>query len=336
MDLQSFQRLLSIFPANAITDSSNGTGLGPGMTMPVDTNADLTNSYEPRHQISDQLTDTLGNMPERPVPGRLRNIGAAIAGMGAGANAQGIVGGQPIGFKFDPRMANIASDQVKFGDYDNKLNDWQNKVKALGIGATEEDRANAGEVTRLRNEATNDINQQKVDVARQRADAYQQNADTKITEEANKHETAMAKLKAKIVESDEKLMLAKKNYELKKNSTEAMQAYHNAELASIAARREAQTEDDKFKLEDQKRRTDSIVERNKILNESTSMKSGATEKETSTSIYDSTGKITDRKVIRTGPTQDKVTMIGKDGKSYLIPKNKIEQAKKDGFTEVQQ
>ncbi len=297
MDIQSFLRLQGLFGSGANLaqpglDTYSSPEMNTSNPMPIQAdNADLMNQYQPRHSISDQLTSTLGDMPERPVPGRLRNIGAALAGFGVGSNAQAVVGGQPIGFKFNPQAADYASDKVKYGDFDNQLADWQNKVKSLGIGATEEDRANAGEITRLKNNATNEINQQKVDVANKRADAYQQNADTKIKEEADKHEYSMQKLRDNVESADKKLVLAKQNFDLKKNSTEAMQAYHNAELASIAARREAQTEDDKFKLEDTKRRTDSILERNKILNEAIQGK------ETDTSVtYDKAGNVVGKKV----------------------------------------
>jgi hypothetical protein len=318
MDIQSFQRLMSLFPpmAQPGLDTYSNSGLtNPEPVENVD-NADLMNQYQPKHAISDQLVSKLGSMPERPVPGRLRSIGAALAGFGAGSSAQGIVGGQPIGYKYDPRMADIASDKVKYGDFDNQLNDWQNQVKALGIGATEEDRANAGEVTRLKNNATNEINQQKVDVARQRADSYQQSIEVKEKAETDKHEFAMKKLADNVAQADKKLMLAKQNYELKKTSTEAMQAYHNAELASIAARREAQTEDDKFKREQLQRKNDSIIERNRILNEATSMKSGATEKQTSTSIFDANGKLTDRKVTTTGAKKSNVITDPETGHLY--------------------
>jgi YD repeat-containing protein len=284
------------------SDSASSMNFAPP-TSPVDNTPDpstasnLLNAYQPRHAISDQLTSTLAAMPQRPIPGKLKELGASIAGAGAGASPVGIVGGQPIGFKFNPIAADQASDKVKYGDFDNKLNDWQNQVKALGIGATEEDRANAGEVTRLKNEATNEVNLKKAAIAQQRADAYTTNAETKIKEEADKHEYSMKKLNDAVAQADAKLALAKQNFELKKNSTEAMAEYHKAELASIAARREAQTENDKFKLEDQKRRTDSIIGRNKILNEATQNKTGPTT-ETTEVTYNKEGQATGKTVTK--------------------------------------
>lgn len=316
--------MMQIFPAQGITDPSQGTGMGPGMNVmqaPNDVSPDIPDldSYQPRTAISDKLTSTLGNMPVRPDPSNLRRIGAAIAGFGAGGGAQAVVGGQPIGYKYDPKAADLASDKVKYGDFDNQLNDWQNQIKALGIGANEEDRANAGEVRRLAGNAKNEIDQGKLEIANKRADAYQQNADTKIKEETDKHEFSMQKLRDAVATADKKLALAKQNYELKKNSTEAMQTYHNAELASIAARREAQTEDDKFKLEDQKRRTDAQVELNRIKGEA--LTSGKT---TDTTLqYDKAGNVTGKRVT-SGPAQGKTRMQVSDGSLVDIPNDKVD------------
>ena len=166
MDLQAFQRMMQIFPG--VNDPSNGTGMGPGMQSiggdmmpPANVQNDSLDTYQPRTAISDQLTSHLANMPIRPEASNLRKIGASIAGFGAGGGAQAVVGGQPIGYSYNPDKAKKASDEVEFGNFDNQLNDWQNQIKALGIGANEEDRANAGEVKRLAGNAKNDIDQQK-------------------------------------------------------------------------------------------------------------------------------------------------------------------------------
>src|SRR5258706_9649680 len=124
MDLQAFQRMMQIFPG--VNDPSGNTGVGPGMVSSP--NNDSLDTYQPRTDISSKLTSALGDMPIRPEPGMLRRIGAGIAGFGAGGSAQGIVGGQPIGYKYDPKAADFASNKVEYGDFDTQLNDWQNKI----------------------------------------------------------------------------------------------------------------------------------------------------------------------------------------------------------------
>jgi hypothetical protein len=139
----------------------------------------------------------------------------------------------------------------------------------------------------------------------------------------------MKKLSDNVTSADAKLALAKQNYDLKKNSTEAMQAYHDAELASIAARREAQTEDDKFKLEDQKRKTDSVIERNRILN----LASPGTGKQTDTTVtLDKNGNPIAKRVISKPLGQQSLT--DPDGISHDISNwspNDINQAKLRGW-----
>jgi hypothetical protein len=310
MDLQAFQRMMQIFPG--VNDPSGGTGIGPGMNQPPDINemspVDL-NNYQPRTAISDQLTQRLSEMPIRPQPGMLRRIGAGIAGFGAGSSAQGIVGGQPIGYKFDPKAADLASDKVKYGDFDNQLNDWQNQVKALGVGANEEDRANAGEVKRLANNAKNDIDQQKVEVARQRADSYQQNADTKIKEETDKHEYSMQKLADAITNNDKKLALAQKEMESKNRSRESMAAYHDAEIQGMRLRDQYRAADAEGKLKLNQLRTDSTIEYNRIRSEA--LQSG---KQTDTNLtYDAAGNVIGKRVTSGTPGK---TITDPSGKVY--------------------
>src|SRR6185295_13859300 len=118
MDIQSFLRLKNLFPQPMAqpgldTYSNSADTMMPPLsgldnTPAPDTNSNLLEAFQPRHTISDQYTSALSSMPQRPQPGALRNVAAAIAGMGAGASAQGISGGQPIGFKYDPRMDDIA------------------------------------------------------------------------------------------------------------------------------------------------------------------------------------------------------------------------------------
>src|SRR5258706_9411643 len=98
-----------------------------------------------------------------------------------------------------------------------------------------------------------------------------------------------------------------------------MQAYHDAELASIAARREAQTEDDKFKLEDQKRKTDSTIEYNRIRSEA--LQSG---KQTDTTItMDANGNPIAKRVI-SRPVQGKTRMQTSDGNLVDVPNDKVD------------
>lgn len=285
----------------------------PDNTQPDDSNTNLLSQFQPKTTNSDRLTEALGNMPERPTPSRLRQIGASIAGLGAGSSAMGISSGQPIGFKFNPASADLARDKVNYGDFDNQLNDYQNKIKTLALGANEEDKANAGEVKRIAGEEQRNINQQKADI-------LQQIADTLAEKNKNIYETKKAENLRKVGEADAKLALAKQALDLKKDSIEALQDYHKAELASIDARRKAQTEDDAFKLDETKRMHDAQIARLKVLNDNT----GAGKEADTSYTYDKQGNITGRKTV-TKPASGMVRMLAKDGKTEVdVPSNKVD------------
>jgi hypothetical protein len=172
-------------------------------------------------------------MPQRPVPGKLRQLGASLAGLGAGSSAMGISDGQPIGFKFNPTQADLATDKVNYPDYDNKLNDWITQTKALGLGANEEDKANLNEAKRLAGNADRDIKQQKLDLD-------QQKIDIAWTKEKDIFETRKREDADKVAMADAKLAVAKRKVEIEGENVANMKLYHQAEIESRNARTEAQ------------------------------------------------------------------------------------------------
>ncbi len=312
MDLQSYLRLVNNFPLP--DDPSQGTGIGPGMQPQPDIQAPMNNGYNPRTAISSQLTDALGNMPQRPDVGMMKNIAAKIAGLGAGANAQGISGGQPIGFKYNPREAELASDEVKYGKYNNEMSDFQNRVKALGIGANEEDRYNTNERIRTNNAQTQEVNRQKADILQQRADAFDQQVAIADRKENDIHETKMADLDRKIKEADAKLELAKVKLGQGQQSIDNLKAFHDAQINSLNARHNADLAQKNHQLDEAKRMNDSRIERNKILNSKTA---GTNESETEQVIRDEKGNITGSKVTKKGPlTKTNIITDPKTNKQY--------------------
>ncbi len=308
------------------------TQYGGGQVPPDESIDDTTapsenalNGYVPRTAISTQLTNTLGNMPMRPQPSGLRNVAASIASLGAGAGAQGIAGGQPIGFSYNPDRAEKAYNDVNYGDYDNKMNDFQNQVKSLALGANEEDRANAGEVKRLYGEAKNDVDQQKVAVAQQRADSYQYAQEVKEKAETDKHESYMEKLKNDVAKADKAFAVANENLRIKGKTADNLNAYHMAQLAQVNARHATVVADLEFKHEQSKRRNDAYIERQRILNAGSpgSPKTTTTEME-----YNAAGQGT-KKTVKSGPTQNLVPVYDKDGNPGFVPADKVDEFIRD-------
>lgn len=242
-------------------DPSIGTGRGPGanqfMNQSIDNNDeqndDTTAPLPYKSTLSDRLADTLSNMPQRPQPSKFQSIAAAIAGFGAGGSPAGIVGGQPIGYRFNPQANAVAADQVKYGDYDNQVADWTNKVKALATGATEEDKANANtrltnygiENQRLKGTQQN-INQQRADIAQQRAD--------------DARDKAIEETKRKADDAQKKLEFAEKEATRKQGDFETLSKLNQAKLDAMNSQHDLDRAQRDKALDEQKRKNDAVIE----------------------------------------------------------------------------
>jgi hypothetical protein len=256
-------------------------------SVPPDTGMD---SYIPRHSISDKYTAGLENPPVDQSLSKWRRLAGIVSG-GLMAGTSGDIAG---GVKLGEHVQDYPNEKAR--------NEYYDRMKLLGIGATEEDKANAGEVSRLYKEAQTNIGQQKADIAQQRADSYQQAQDTKELAETQKHETAMTKLKNAVEMADAKLAFANKKLSLDQNNKDAILEFKRAELDSKNARHDVEKADLEFKQGQLERRTTSIEERNKILNE-TNRNAPRT---TTQDLYDPTGKSLGKKVTKTGPTQPSI------------------------------
>lgn len=147
--------------------------------------------FNPKHQQIDKLTANVNAQPSRSdfKPSRMRIIGSALAGLGAGGPA-GIVNGQPVGYKSNiPEGLNIQSALMN-QPFNQATNDWKNKNEPLGdlaklenqsntqdrlIGGqllSEESRKRTNERIAAKDRTSAELTQQKIDISRERADAY--------------------------------------------------------------------------------------------------------------------------------------------------------------------
>lgn len=106
----------------------------PSPNRPYDSinEEEIANSkrFEPNTQAFDLLSQELSRMPQRNEnPSIWRTIGGELIGMGAGLKPLGIVGGQPIGASFDPKMARESADQFIQKPYYDTMADIDKKVK---------------------------------------------------------------------------------------------------------------------------------------------------------------------------------------------------------------
>jgi len=122
-----------------------------------------------------QLQQLLQSMPQRPQPTGLQRVLASISGLAA-SRPQGISGGQPIGFDFNPLEANKISDNQLYGDYNKQLGDWEDKFKAtkdvagLDIKGKNLDRQVMGNLLK------NQTDSENIKIRQQRANVYEYKA----------------------------------------------------------------------------------------------------------------------------------------------------------------
>lgn len=89
-------------------------------------NKALMSLLTPKDEQYDRFTQMLGNIPQRSEhqPGLGRRIAGFVAGLGAGG-AQGISGGQPIGYKSDIPGGLKIQQSINEEPYSRALNDWK-------------------------------------------------------------------------------------------------------------------------------------------------------------------------------------------------------------------
>jgi hypothetical protein len=123
--------------------------------------------FTPERRAYDMLFNNINQMPQRKQPGKWENFGASIVGMGAGLKPLGIVGGQPIGASFDPKMSALASEEFLYRPYNREMQDWQAKNEAILPGAKLESEVNQN--NRLLYDAKLDRNLRTRTIERQEA-----------------------------------------------------------------------------------------------------------------------------------------------------------------------
>lgn len=142
--------------------------------------------FQPQTRMSGLYQQALSQMPQRPDASTLTEpdrINATMQGVAAGSSPLGISNGHVIGFKFNPQAANEASDQALYKGYYQKLQDWSDQIKPLGVAAAQEEKANidartahdqkVNEAVKVAAEQEREKNDRdKLAVSQQRADAY--------------------------------------------------------------------------------------------------------------------------------------------------------------------
>jgi hypothetical protein len=102
----------------------------------------LAQLYKPENKMSDLYQSALQQMPQREEPSKMRKIGAAIAGLGAGVHPSAYSHGAALGFESTPGAQQAAQEEFAYRPYNRKMADFKTKTDVLAKGANEEEKSN--------------------------------------------------------------------------------------------------------------------------------------------------------------------------------------------------
>lgn len=276
----------------------------------------LKELYQPQSRITDLYAQALQNIPQREKPGKLQNIFALMAGLGAGAGPAAYENGAAVGFRGNPKAALEVTDLVRNKPFYEKLGDWQTRTGALEKGTELENRSNINQRT-LANEIIGREIQDRGLAERTRHQLETEQLAARRNEQI--HEVAVAKLQAKVDESEKKLELANQRLQADVNNRDAINAWHNASLEALNARHALDVAQRDRQLEEQKRLHDTMktkweteakdreerlkqYEKQLGINQQKADKTtGAQASTTTTETKDASGKVTGTKVVTKGP-----------------------------------
>lgn len=230
-DMNDYTQNQGVNPMSALGASADATGADVGPQQ-----SKLSGLSFPTPML-DKYAQTLNNPPNPKdyEPSFGRKLLGSIAGMGAGASPAGISDGQPIGFRYDPKMAGLAHDQIVDEPYDRAMGKFSQLAKIQGEGANVEEKSIANKRGLAVADARNEIAQDRIKILQQQADtAKQKEADIKVDHEKRAIE--------KEREFDTKLAETKREYEGKMNNfqdrlalQEKIGELNNAKSAAILA-----------------------------------------------------------------------------------------------------
>lgn len=177
------------FPSGG--NSMMDTQPSSGSNQQIDLMSVIQNLLNPKDEQFNKFNDVINAMPQRSQyqPGKLRNIGAAMAGLGTGGPA-GITNGQVVGYKSNIPEGIATQQAIRNEPYNKALSDWSNAAeprakmaqmeqsrnvndRQLGLGALSSQRAqeklDESERAALEKEAQG---RKKLEISEERKDAY--------------------------------------------------------------------------------------------------------------------------------------------------------------------
>lgn len=205
--------------------------------------------------ILNQYKNLLSNPPNPNdyAPSRGRRVLAALAGMGAGAAPISSYGGQPTGFRYDPKAQLTVQDTIQNEPFDRAMRNYDLQANNLGKGATVEEKEitnqRLGDVAR----ANEGLKGRKLEIDQQAADVKQQQADIARKKEQDIYETKQKELQQKADKAAQDLAEKQKEFEGKQANFEQQLQVHKLQLEAADATHKLQIAQKDRALEEAKR-----------------------------------------------------------------------------------
>lgn len=187
IDLRTYNLLRSLNPQSPMTPD-----MSVGSTDPL---TQVEDDYQPSYRAEEDLRALLQQMPRRE--DYKPTLGDRLAAIGAVAGASrpsGITGGSPVGFEFDAASANKNADFLLNRNYNNAMEDYQNRVEPLGKLASLENTRNTNERLISSGQRTSRIAQQRIDETERNNNLRNENADLDREDRQKKTDAYVTKM----------------------------------------------------------------------------------------------------------------------------------------------
>lgn len=233
-------------PAQLNAQAQNAPPIPP-IPAPDDIAARLSQLYQPQTQMSDMYKQALMQIPQPEKPSMFRNIAAALAGLGSGAGPADYWGGNAVGFKGNPKAALETTDLVRNAPYYKAMEQYGVKTKALGAGATQEEkenteRARTAETTLLREQQFG-----KLKLDQEKSDQI--------------YEVKLSKLQQDLEIANQKADFAQQKLAADNSNKDARLEFNKAQLDALNARHQLDIAQKDRALAEQKRLHDTMKEK---------------------------------------------------------------------------
>lgn len=293
---------------NVKTQQESTPNISKQESSTFDVDKAIKANYSPNYEMQDRLRRHLDEMPTKEKPSFLRKVVASMAGAGGDLNKAEFVMNSP---------------------YYTGMADWKSKADILSSLAMNESRMNRDEANFALQEISRQLQAQRLQLDIQKNEQI--------------YTVELAKLQQQIQAADDRLKLAYDQLTFKAGDANAQLQFKQAQLDALNARHAADLAQRDAQLANLAAHRDALQrqadERNRIYGQDVTQRVLPTTTREELEVDESGEPVAKVRTTTRGRSNlpggnvqsGTVPMIWKDGKTYQIPVDKVEQARKDGF-----